>query len=42
MSIEALLETLPTDKNALRFWALQRHSATDIHALVTKGIIVAK
>jgi hypothetical protein len=31
-----LLGPTPTDKNALRFWVLQRHNATHIRALVTK------
>jgi hypothetical protein len=30
------------DKNALRFWELQSYNATNIDALVTHGIIIAK
>jgi hypothetical protein len=41
MSILVLLATLPTDKNALRFWVLQIYNATHIGALVTNGISVA-
>jgi hypothetical protein len=41
MSIKALLGTLPTNNNALRFWVLQGYNATHIRALVTNGTSVA-
>jgi hypothetical protein len=37
-----LLEIIPTNKNALRFWVLQRYNATHIRALVATGIGVVK